>query len=133
MKTARLVTTYSAPAEIWGAAFSPDGRKIAVATLFNTAIVWEISTGKEVCTLKGHSNWVVDVAFSPDGARLLTGSRDNTAKVWEVRTGRELLTLREHERQVIGVAFSPRGDQIATSSTDGTVRLWGAPVTVPRP
>ena len=51
---------------------------------------WDTTTGQEVHTLRGHSNWVYSVAFSPDGQYALTGSIDNTAILWDVATGQEL-------------------------------------------
>ncbi len=36
--------------------------------------IWEASTGHQLHTLMGHTNWVRTLAFSPSGARLLSGS-----------------------------------------------------------
>jgi WD40 repeat protein len=71
-------------------------------------------SGKELLTLRGHSNAVSGVAFSPDGKRLATGSADQTAKVWDAESGKELLTLRGHSNAFVGVAFSP----VATASSE---------------
>ena len=125
-RSGRPLKTFPAPREVWGAAFSPDGRRIAVSNLSNTVEIWDVAAGKQMSRLVGHQHWVTDVVFSPDGRRILTGSKDNTAKLWDAETGRELLTLRGHRRQVIGVAFSPNGRQIATASADGDARLWDA-------
>ncbi len=123
-RTGRLLATFKSSAEIWSAAFSPDGRQIALATLYKTAEVWDIGTHRKLHTLSGHLDWVTDVAYSPDGKRIITSSRDKTVKLWDAQTGRELLTLRGHTKQVISVAFSPNGRQIATSGSDGIARLW---------
>ena len=61
-----------------------------------TAKVWDAASGKELLTLKGHSDAIRSVAFSPDGQRIVTGSGDQTAKVWEAASGKELLTLKGH-------------------------------------
>ena len=105
-------------------AFSPDGRYIVAGSGRDTATLWEIATGIEIYTLRGHSNSVQDVAFSPDGQYLLTGSVDNTAKLWDVKTGKELYTIRGHSSSVRSVAFSPDGMYILTGSADRTARLW---------
>ncbi|MBO3460830.1 serine/threonine protein kinase [Aetokthonos hydrillicola Thurmond2011] len=56
---------------------------LASASWDQTIKLWQINTGKEICTLSGHSNYVRSVAFSPDGQTLVSGSDDNTVKVWQ--------------------------------------------------
>ena len=43
--------------------------------------------GRQVHTLTGHSERVIDVAFSPDGNRVATGSEDTRVKIWDTKTG----------------------------------------------
>jgi WD40 repeat protein/serine/threonine protein kinase len=113
-------------ARVFSAAFSPDGRRIVTGSTHGTAKVWDASSGRELLTLTGHSNWVISVAFSPDGQRIVTGSVDQTAKVWEAASGRELLTLTGHIAEVYSVAFSPDGRRVATASEDKTAKVWDA-------
>jgi WD40 repeat protein len=44
--------------------------------------LWDTTTGEEIKTLSGHTNWVYAVSFSPDGKLLASGSFDNTVKLW---------------------------------------------------
>ncbi len=47
-------------------------------------MLWEVSTGMAIRTIKEHSWTVSSVVFSPDGKYALSGSGDNTLKLWEV-------------------------------------------------
>jgi RNA polymerase sigma factor (sigma-70 family) len=66
-------------------AFSPDGRMLALAGYYSTAIrLIEVATGKERHVFDGHGYYVRSLAFTPDARRLVSGSEDTTALVWGV-------------------------------------------------
>ena len=46
-----------------------------------TAKLWDIETGKEHSTLRGHEGEIVSLNFNADGDKILTGSFDGTAIV----------------------------------------------------
>uniref|UniRef100_UPI0030D7EAD5 hypothetical protein n=1 Tax=Nostoc sp. 106C TaxID=1932667 RepID=UPI0030D7EAD5 len=77
--------------------FSNDGQKLASASDDKTIKIWDITTGKAITTLSGHSSAVKSVAFSNDGQKLASGSADKTIKIWDLdfnnllRSGCELL------------------------------------------
>lgn len=52
-----------------------------------TAKIWDLETGKEVATLKGHTGEIVSLNFSAEGDRIITGSFDFTARIWDTNTG----------------------------------------------
>src|SRR5262249_10858631 len=110
--------------------FSPDGRRLASAGLDQTIKLWDITTGQEVLTLRGHLDSVFCLAFSADGHQLASGSADNTVRVWdatplEPQPTPEYLTLRGHTGAVTDVAFHPTdGRSLVSAGTDGTARLW---------
>src|SRR3989454_7708618 len=89
-------TTQCRSEVVWSVAFSPDGKRLASASMDQTIKVWDTATGQEALTLKGHTDAVWSVAFSPDGKRLVSASDDQTIKVWDPATGQEALTLKGH-------------------------------------
>ena len=106
------------------AAVSPGGKYIISGSEDNTIKLWELVTGKEVRTFKGHSGWVWCVDFSPDGKYIISGSYDYTLKLWETATGREIRTFKGHTNWVTGVCFGADGKYIVSGSWDKTIKLW---------
>jgi WD40 repeat protein len=102
--------------------FSPDGQLLASAGDDKTVRLWT-ADGRLLKTLRGHSNWVLDVSFSPDSHMLASASYDNTVKLWS-RQGELIRTLRGHSDSVAHVRFSPSGQILATTSWDNRVQLW---------
>jgi WD40 repeat protein/DNA-binding SARP family transcriptional activator len=120
--------TISAHADqVWGIAYSPDGKRLATASQDGTVKVWDVSSGKEIFTigLLQHGG-VNSIVYSPDGQRLATASDDGKAMVWDASTAEELLTLRGHTNEVWDISFSTDGKRIATASIDGTAKVWNA-------
>ena len=113
-------------AEVNDVTYSPDGLRVATASVDQTARIWDAHTDQEVLQLAGHSATVTGVAFSPDGARLATSSQDGTARVWDATTGDLLFTLTGHNGAVHDVKFSPDGTLLATAGQDQTAKLWDA-------
>src|SRR5439155_20146064 len=102
---------------------------LASAGFDSNVKLWDLMTGEEVLTLRGHSSGVRSVAFSRDGNRLASASGDRSVRVWnatplEEEARQEVLTFRGHDGGVRSVAFSPDGRHLASAGDDATVRFW---------
>jgi WD40 repeat protein len=117
-------TTLGLHDDIRSIAFSPDGKKIATASLDKTVKIWNSQSGQELAHLAGHVGGILCVSFSPDGKMIATASADRTAKLWDASTFRELATLEGHKDIVSSVTFSPDSRLLATGSSDTGVKLW---------
>ena len=106
--------------------FSPDGKLLATCGYDRLIKLWEVSTGKEVRTLKDHSDAIYGISFSPDGKLLASAAADRAVKVWDVATGRRLYTLGESTDWVYATAWSPDGKHLAAGGVDKSIRVWEA-------
>ena len=76
--------------------FSPDGKYLITANSEGwkkPIIVWDIETGQELLTMKGHTEQITGFKFSHDGKILATGSLDGTILLWDWERIREKLLI----------------------------------------
>ena len=113
------------------AAFSPDGRILAVA-FSDTVRLWDTLTGQILGACVGHKQAVSSAAFSPDGQTLATSSDDRTLKLWNVATQQELMSIRHLGGALRTLLFSPDGSllvgRISTTSAASGLRFYHAPL-----
>ena len=105
-------------------AFSPDGKTLAAGNENSEVRLWDIATGQERATCKGHKGNLWTIAFSPDSQTLVSGGDSMVVKFWDVATGKERGTCHEHEGFVHTLAFSPDSQTLATGGSFMTVKLW---------
>jgi WD40 repeat protein len=63
--------------------FSPDGRLLASSD-DDIVHVWEVATGREIRTFRGHRAEIRALAFSSNGRRLASSSLDRTVLIWDL-------------------------------------------------
>jgi WD40 repeat protein/serine/threonine protein kinase len=120
-------------------AFSRDSRRLATAEETadgkGTGIIriWDLSRGRELCSIPNGPPWYSSPTFSPDGTRLVAVSSNSplspqplTGKVWDLTTGKELRSF--PIRDYVLAEFSPDGTRLivhgySLGSRDRIVRL----------
>jgi dipeptidyl aminopeptidase/acylaminoacyl peptidase/uncharacterized Zn finger protein (UPF0148 family) len=75
-------------------AFSPDGKTVAVGCGDGVVRFYDVESGAEKPSLRGHAKVVGGVAFVPGKPWLVTGSWDNTIKRWDLNTRKPLKTVK---------------------------------------
>jgi WD40 repeat protein len=63
-------------------AWSPDGKRIAVAGAAPGVNLYDAEAGNRIGTCTGHSAGIYALAFSPDSSRLATGGFDGTVRLY---------------------------------------------------
>lgn len=107
------------------AAFSPDGRTIALAT-DRSVQVWSLPEGKQVLTipLARHAA-SSQLAFSPDGRLLVGCGAQPVVGVWQADTGRQVASLALPGQACRNAVFAPDGTLLLTLPTPGReLYLW---------
>ncbi len=104
----------------FGAAFSPDGGKIATASPDGNCRLWDATTGQPLAVLQGHTGGAYSVTFSPDGKTLAVATGAQCVKLWNLRTLRDIGVIETEPRTVFYAGFAPDGRTLATVSYYGT-------------
>jgi WD40 repeat protein len=111
-----------------GAAFSPNGQNVVTYSPAdgNSLTRWNVFTGKQLKTFKGHTNIITKIKYTSDGKYMLSGSMDNTLKLWNPQTGKEIMSFGGHSAHdgIEAIEFSPDDKYILSGSWDGTMKLW---------
>jgi WD40 repeat protein len=104
-------------------AFSPDQRWVALGDGKGAITVFNAATGKEVQTLKGHTDEIECLAFSPDGRLLASGAADHTVKIWDARLGQQPRTFQGRPGGTNVIALSPDGRRLIWINDDHSVTV----------
>jgi WD40 repeat protein len=123
-RTLRTVAVLKTRSQIYGLAFSPDGRMLAASGANSTVTLWDTRIHRRIRSISAGSSQARDVAFSPNGRTLAVGSANFLVQIFDVRTHTLTAVLNGHTDVVNGVAFSPGGQTLASASGDGTALLW---------
>ena len=64
-------------------AFHPGGNRVATCSGDKTIRIWDVATGQEILTLKGHTSEVRSIRFLEAGRKLMSASNDGTIRIWD--------------------------------------------------
>ncbi|RWW74090.1 hypothetical protein BHE74_00017983 [Ensete ventricosum] len=117
---------------VTGLSFDPSNEFLASVDTFGTVIYWELSSGKQMHTLKAiapncdaDASLINVLGWSPNGETLAVPGLKNDVVMYDRDTAEKMFTLKgDHERPVCFLAWSPNGKYMATAGLDKQVLIW---------
>ncbi len=121
----KLLKTFPNPGDqVLTMRFSPDGGKIVVGYLGNSARIWDMASGATTGLPLNHDGGVNGIWMSPNGITVITGSIDNTTRAWDLNSGMALTESMHHSDVPSGAEFIDGGRRLVTTSFDGKAWSW---------
>jgi WD40 repeat protein len=109
--------------QIVGLSWSPDGARLAVASIEGPLAIFSAADGALLHHLPGHAGGTLALAWSPAGRPLASAGQNGQVRLWDPETGAELAALAGGAPWVEHLAWSKDGSLLA-SAAGREVRVW---------
>jgi WD40 repeat protein len=105
---------------------SADGKRLCSGSYDGFIKIWDLTTDREISSLRGQTDGVESLALSADGQRLYAGGLNGTVMVWNLGTSEHSLPLLGggHNGQVTRYLLTPDGKTLVTGGTDRVIKVW---------
>jgi WD40 repeat protein/serine/threonine protein kinase/tetratricopeptide (TPR) repeat protein len=104
--------------------WSPDGSRIAGASLDGALRVWDAKTKSRLQELPTQRGALWCLAWSSKGDRLAAAGNDSRIRIWDSETWSLITSLVGHSSLVYSLDWNHDDTRLISSSHDGTVMLW---------
>jgi WD40 repeat protein len=103
--------------KVTAAAFSPDNKYVLVGYSGGKKLLalYEVGTGKELRTFRGHRDLVIGVVFVTEARQAVSASRDGRLVLHEVATGKLLKSMPAYEGGASELTASADGRRVLTT------------------
>jgi len=104
---------------------SPDQTKFATCTSDSRINIFDISTGKLISTLIGHTKGISDIEFSPINSNILASCSDDlTIRLWSISKQKCIKILKKHTYHITTIKFTTKGNILISGAADETITIW---------
>ncbi|MFD3400131.1 BTAD domain-containing putative transcriptional regulator [Kribbella sp. NPDC058693] len=123
-----IVSEGDLPLGVRAAAYSPDGRIVAVTGTGGQVLTIDTRSGQfKQSPAPDRTVTGLSIHFSQDGSRLVSGAADGTVSVWDTRTleqlGSATITAGRASKTIAPI-FAEGNDTVAIAASDGSVYRW---------
>lgn len=112
---------------IESAAFSPDGKRLAVTGgspgRFGELQIWDVEKREMTLSLMVGYDTIYGASWAPSGKMVAVGCPDNTIRGFDPETGKQVLFNGAHSDWVLDTTFSVNSDHLITVSRDMSMKL----------
>ena len=125
-ETGTQISSLELLSPVRSAAFSPDGKLVAIGNSYGKTFVWNSrsTNGRQPLKLLPHGDSVKALAFSSDGKLLMVGGANKQVRIWQVESEQEILPLFRHPDAVESVAISQDRSRALSGCKNGSVTLF---------
>ncbi len=102
-------------------AFSPDGRRLAIAPAGEPVQILDLATRTKLVELRRPIGGSEALAFSRDGSHIAAADADTVVRIYDARTGELLPSNADFLLEPLAVAFTADGKQLVTGGGDKVV------------
>jgi WD40 repeat protein len=124
VEKARVRAIWETEVPLLSAAFSADGKQVAMGQGDGVVAVRRLDSMGEPKLLRGHAGIVYTLAFNASGSVLVSGALDGQVIVWDVALGKEASRKRGHAKTVMRVEIAPDQRTAVSCGVDGLVKVW---------
>jgi WD40 repeat protein len=100
------------------AAFSRDGKSLAVAPMGDPVQVFDVAGPRKLYQTNAITGGTAAIAFSRDGSLIATADADTAVRVYDVHTGKQLAENRDFLLEPLAVDFTSDGKQVIAAGAD---------------
>ncbi len=101
--------------------FSPDNNLLATS-VGKEVILWNLSAGKVVRTLKEHTGAITSISFSPNGKVIAVADQDDMVKIWSLDDNKAIKSISNYG--TIGIRFNSDGNLLIVTNKDQTIKYY---------
>ncbi len=110
--------------DIYQVVISPDDRSVATGGSDGMILVWNITTGQNLLSIKAHNGYSFGLVFTADSKKLISaGVDDQYIKIWDLDSGICLKSWRS-SASIYRIALSADDRTLACSGENGSLLLW---------